>query len=108
MKWIDINEEQPKPQQRCYVICENIYKELSNGVYKEKTTKFQTMAEFIPFKTVLAEDYMDDNFSEIFDYDELKDEYFTPEGWYEWSSSADVNWQLSAKVTHWHPLFEKP
>lgn len=107
MKWIDINEEQPKPQQRCYVICENVYKELSNGIYKEKITTFQTMAEFIPFKTVLCSDYMDENYCEG-DYDEEKDDYFTPQGWYEWNSETDMNWHLSSKVTHWHPLFEKP
>jgi hypothetical protein len=108
--WIRIEDKQPNPQQRCYVICENHYQERFGGAMTDKTATFQTMAEYIPFKTVLYDDYMSEEFAsgEFGDYDEEKDEYYTPEGWYEWQSTPDIHWKLDCKVTHWMPLFEKP
>lgn len=82
--WISIEKAQPKPQQRVYVVCEN--PKHGGGVIR-----FQTIAEYIPYMTVKEED-----------------EYYTPEGFYEWQSEPEINWKISAKVTHWMPLIALP
>lgn len=98
--WIPIEEAQPKPRQRVYVVCETAY---TGGV-----VRFQTMAEYIPYMTVKEEDYMDESYAGDGDYNEDEDEYYTPEGFYEWQSEPDTNWKISAKVTHWMPLIALP
>lgn len=37
-----------------------------------------------------------------------EDEYYTPEGFYEWQSEPEMHWKISAKVTHWMPLIALP
>ena len=98
-EWIDINKEKPKPKQRVYVICEYIN---HNG----KIVHFQTMAEYIPYMTLKEEDYMHEDWAGEGDYNEEEDVYYTPEGFYEWQSSADINYLLSTKVVYWMPLFK--
>lgn len=100
--WVSIEEAQPKPQQRVYVVCENP-KYDSGGVIR-----FQTMAEYIPYMTVKEEDYMADEYAGDGDYNEEEDEYYTPEGFYEWQSEPEMHWKISAKVTHWMPLIALP
>ena len=99
--WISIEKAQPKPQQRVYIVCEN--PKHGGGVIR-----FQTMAEYIPYMTVKEEDYMSEDFAGDGDYNEEEDEYYTPEGFYEWQSEAEMNWKISAKVTHWMPLIALP
>lgn len=101
-----VNDAMPAAKQRCYVWA--IATNNVAGVLKD--TPFQTMAEYIPARTVLFEDYMDDDYcgDDFGDYDEENDCYWTREGWYEWQSETDVNYFLTAKVTHWMPLFERP
>lgn len=36
------------------------------------------------------------------------DEAYLPEGWYEANEYEDINWHVSATVTHWMPLPEPP
>ena len=99
--WISINEDQPKPKQRVYVVCE--IPKYSGGVFR-----FQTMAEYIPYMTVKESDYMAEEFQGEGDYNEERDEYYTPKGFYEWQSEPEMNWKVSAKLTHWMPLMELP
>lgn len=99
--WISIEKAQPKPQQRVYVVCEN--PKHGGGVIR-----FQTMAEYIPYMTVKEEDYMSEDFAGDGDYNEEEDEFYTPEGFYEWQSEAVTNCKISAKVTHWMPLIALP
>ena len=68
------------------------------------------MADYIPAKTVRFEDYCDKNyFNDYGDYDEENDCYWTPEGWYEYQLSTNVNFLISdGEVSHWMPLFEVP
>ena len=65
--WVSIEEAQPKPQQRVYVVCEN-------PKYGGGMVRFQTMAEYIPYMTVKEEDYMADEYQGEGDYNE-EDEY---------------------------------
>lgn len=99
--WVSVEEDQPKPQQRVYVVCEN-------PKYGGGVVRFQTMAEYIPYMTVKEEDYMADEYQGEGDYNEEEDEYYTPKGFYEWQSEPEMHWKISAKVTHWMPLIELP
>lgn len=99
--WISIENAMPKPKQRVYIVCEN-------PKYVGGIIRFQTMAEYIPYMTVKEEDYMSEEFAGDGDYNEEDDEYYTPEGFYEWQSEAEMNWKISAKVTHWMPLIALP
>lgn len=101
MKWISVEEKQPNIRERVYVVCETTR-------HDGNIRHFQTMAEYIPYMTVKEEDYMLDEYSSEGDYNEEEDEYYTPEGFYEWQSEADVNYKISAKVTHWMPLLKLP
>lgn len=99
--WVSIEDAQPNPQQRVYVVCEN-------PKYGGGVVRFQTMAEYIPPMTVKEEDYMSDEYQGEGDYNEDEDVYYTPEGFYEWQSEPEINWKISAKVTHWMPLIPLP
>jgi len=99
--WVSIEESQPKPQQRVYVVCENTS-------FKGEIFRYQTMAEYIPYMTVKEEDYMADEYHGEGDYNEEEDEYYTSEGFYEWQSEPEMHWKISAKVTHWMPLTALP
>lgn len=77
--WFSIEESQPEPQQRVYFVCEYTS-------FKGKIFRYQTMAEYIPYMTVKEEGYMADEYHGEGDYNEKEDEYYTPEGFYEWQS----------------------
>ena len=59
-------------------------------------------AYYAPDKTVEG---MDDEFS---DYDEERDKYFLPQGWYECNEFEETNWRVEFEVTHWMPLPQSP
>ena len=99
MDWISVSDQLPAAKQRVYVCV------LGEG----KKTPFQTMAEFISKRSVMFEDYCnDENWPDGGDYDEDIDDYWTPEGWYEWQSEPEINWMLGGRVTHWMPLLDLP
>lgn len=98
--WVSIEKAQPKPQQRVYVVCVNQYGRV--------VVRFQSIAEYIPYMTVKEQDYMADEYQGEGDYNEEEDEYYTPEGFYEWQSETEMHWKISAKVTHWMPLIALP
>jgi len=41
-------------------------------------------------------------------YDENTDEYYWPQGWYEWNETEETHFALPDTVTHWMPLPEVP
>lgn len=98
MNWIKTSERQPAPRQRVYVV-----------VVDEYGNKYQTMAEFIPEKTVLFVDYCNDEYCDSSgDYDEEMDCFWTPAGYYEWQHESEINFLISGQVTDWMPLFQLP
>jgi len=99
--WIPIESKFPTKKQRVYVVCKSVQ-------FNGDITWYQTMAEYIPPMEVKEEDYMSEDFYGDGDYDEEEDEYYTPEGFYEWQSESDRNWKISTEVTHWMPLFVIP
>lgn len=51
---------------------------------------------------------IDDKFPDGGDYNEEADEYYLPEGWYEWNGFEETHWQLSNKPEFWMPLPDAP
>lgn len=97
MKWISTEDKVPEPGQRVLVA----YEPFSPGKW------WTTVATYIPKFTVPEVDFMCDESWGEGDYDKERDEYFTPEGWYESNVEAETNWKLSP-VKFWMPLPEMP
>ena len=95
--WIDLKRQTPKKQQSVYIIFINPYKK-----------KMQTIATWIPYMEVLEEDFMHEDFREEGDYDEINEEYYTPEGFYERCTQDEVGYKIQGEILFWHPLFEMP
>lgn len=43
-----------------------------------------------------------------FDYDEVTDAYFVPEGWHEWGWELEFSAMPDGEVTHWMPMPKHP
>ena len=67
-----------------------------------------TVAQYVAPKTVLDEDFLDEDAEGCSEYDEEKDCYWVVEGWWENSWESETNWKLTGTVTHWMPLPEPP
>ena len=97
--WKDVREELPENAKKVIVYFKN-----------EHGKGRRTTAEYIGSKTVLADVYLDDEWSDDFaEYDEEKDCYWAPGGWYEQQEITEVNFYLGKDiVTHWQPLPAAP
>ena len=49
-----------------------------------------------------------DHADDFGEYDEDKDDYFCPEGWYENNCYEEVHFHVANEVTHWMPLPKEP
>lgn len=98
MKWISIKDRLPESNKRVFVYWKNSY---NNG----RTSP----AVYIPDKTILSEDFLDPEYCEGFEiYDEEKDCYWTPKGWYEMQYVTDMNYFISDEILYWMPLPNPP
>ncbi len=97
MKWVPVGERLPEAKQSVLVIVKHRQRHIEKACY-------------IPPKTVLAEDFLSDEFDceDAEEYDEENDCYWVKEGWWEDSWEADNNWKMSGEVTHWMPLPVQP
>ena len=95
-KWIAVTDTMPKPEQNVLAYYENSYGK--NRIVRAYHVPKNCM-EIIDF------DYWDDR---DLDYDEEKDIYYCPEGWYESNEHEEVNWRIDEAVTHWQPMPEPP
>lgn len=95
-KWIKVEERLPENTKRVMVLYRNQLKK-----------RRVTIAEYVPYRTILAEDFLTDDCPDEFyssEYDEKNDCYWTPQGWYESNYQADINWHIGEKITHWKPI----
>ena len=92
-KWIKVKNEKPSPA--IPVITFGI-----NSYGKKRTLR----AVWVP-KFFLESD---GEYSDYVDYNEEKDEYYWPEGWYERNEYDEVNWHVDHEITHWQPLPDSP
>jgi len=96
-RWIPVSERLPESLQPVFA------KVKTNGKI------FITAAQYVAPKTVLASNFLDDEYREgAEEYDEEIDDYWVVEGWWENSIEADVNWKLSGEVIAWRPLPAAP
>jgi hypothetical protein len=94
MKWISTKERMPEPGKPVLACGKNEYNK-----------KITMRACFIPeyFEEADGDNYMGDPV-----YNEEKDKFYWPKGWYEWNEYEDVNWKIDIEITYWMPLPECP
>ena len=83
--WFESNDVKPKLYKKVLV-------KLINGSGKRR----KALAEYIPEKTVIAEDFMHDYW-----IDDHPDEEYAPAGWYEMTEEHEVQYPLTGEITHW-------
>ena len=49
-----------------------------------------------------------DDESDFGEYDEERDVYYCPEGWYEWNQNEEVHWAVAETALHWQPMPAPP
>lgn len=93
-RWIPVSERFPKTRSHVIVCFKSEFGKQS-----------RTPAIYIAPRTVLAEDFLDEDYSDGFaEYDEKEDQFWTPAGFYEFQFMAEVNYFIHEEVTHWMPL----
>ncbi len=99
-RWRPVSEEPPE-QKRIFVL-------IAGKNSKGQVRRQATVAMYIGERSVLAEDWLDDDCPESFyesDYDKENDCYWTPSGFYEYQMEADRSYFISEATTHWMPIF---
>lgn len=89
LEWTLITDEMPKTKGRVLVTSEG---------YKGR--RFVQVARWVP---KYSEEATGDDSGLDHEYDEDKDEYYWPEGWYEESLESEMCWQLTSVIA-WMPL----
>lgn len=101
-RWISVRDKLPKKRTRVLVI----FKEPRFG-----GGNHIAIAEHIPARSVLAEEYLDPEHwcgedDELAEYVEDEDAYYVRENWFESNFYDDINYRISAEVIGWQPLPE--
>lgn len=94
--WIKIEDRMPQALTQVLVLCEMF---TSKGF-----KRYVSVANYIEAFTVAEEDYAADDQWGQADYDEEKDQYFAPAGWYEIENESDKWWLITEEVLAWMPL----
>lgn len=92
--WVNVDERMPPDRETVLVA----YFETNGGVCNYQRP---IRAEWVPAKTEICDT---DVWGQDGDYDEEKDEYFVPEGWYEECRFHDSSERVEGTVTHWHAI----
>ena len=94
--WCDAKTDPPENKKTVQAVCETIHH-----------TRYMCNAFYVAKHTVVAE-YSTDEYD--YEYDEERDEYYYPEGWYEKVYNCDdfCGLSIADNVTHWQPLPEPP
>lgn len=100
MKWILFEKVKPKNLQRVLVYY--------YSKYGSRYLKRVTVAEYVEPKKVLEEDFLSEDCDGFAEYDEEKDCYWTPTGFYENQYEAEDNYFISDKIVGWMLLPKAP
>lgn len=98
--WIPVSERLPKPETEVMIVCNrNGWRFIATAIHEDGT---------------LFEEYSDwlwNDIEEYGRYDEERDDYIIPEGWWEsrrFTPDDVYNCQVDCEVTHWRPMPELP
>lgn len=100
VRWIPITERLPKPETEVMIVCNGSSGQFIATAIHEDGTLFQKDSDW----------YWNDIW-EYGRYDEERDDYIIPEGWWEsrYFTPDDVyNCPVDCEVTHWMPMPELP
>ena len=99
-RWVPVEERLPKPETEVMIVCNRNGKRfIATAIYEDGT---------------LFEEDSDWCWNDIWEYgryDEERDDYIIPEGWWEsrcFTPDDVYNCRVDCKVTHWMPLPEPP
>lgn len=97
-EWISVNDSLPEREKPVLVAVKNYRGNMfvTKGMYEDGTV-------LIPNSIWLWDDY-----DEWGEYNEELDEYYVPEGWFEWNDFIENCGVIDQQVTHWMPLPEPP
>ena len=97
-KWVSVKDKMPEPEIEVFILAlRNGYEVLTTAMYEDGT--------------ISTDDSAWNWYDLDFDYDEERDVYLIPEGWWEYRhyNPDDVyNNVVDDEVTHWLPLPEPP
>ena len=89
-KWINVKDKMPIPGKKVI------------AYYKNELGKDRIiMAEYAPKFTLEADAYVEEDFTEYNDGDDV---FYLPEGWYESNEFDEINYYVEGNITHWMPL----
>lgn len=99
-RWVPVEERLPKPETEVMIVCNRNGKRfIATAIYEDGT---------------LFEEDSDWCWNDIWEYgryDEERDDYIIPEGWWEsrcFTPDDVYNCRVDCKVTHWRPMPEPP
>ena len=101
MEWIKVTDNMPVPG--IPVLAVFLDERYPDGI-KKKLVPVVVRAHWLPqwFEVAGTDD------DEQSEYNEEKDEYYVPQGWYEMNEQEETHWMLPDTVTHWMPLPQAP
>lgn len=99
-RWVPVEERLPKPETEVMIVCNRNGKRfIATAIYEDGT---------------LFEEDSDWDWNDIWEYgryDEERDDYIIPEGWWEsrcFTPDGYYNCPADCEVTHWRPMPEPP
>jgi hypothetical protein len=95
--WIPVAERLPEVGNKVLAYYIN---ELKNGRI--------VIAEYVPPKTILSEDFFDYDYDGLDEYDEDNDCFWVIPGWWEGSLEAEKIWLIASEILYWQELPEPP
>lgn len=87
-QWVSVEERLPEP---------------GEPVLLDIGKRTPIRAEWVKAKTLIA--HGDCDFGE---YDEAADDWYWPEGWYEWNEHEETHWAVTETALNWMPLPAPP
>lgn len=98
VRWVSVNDELPEPETEVLIFASrNGFPIITTGSYEDGT--------------ITTEDSSWCWYDHDFDYDEEKDSYIIPEGWWEYkhyNGDDEFNHLIDDVVTHWMPMPKPP
>lgn len=93
MEWISVKQQMPKN-------CKNVI-----ACFKNRLGKKRIVIAWYAEKYTVE---VNQDFDEYFEYDEDGDNFYLPEGWYEYSFGHDFSPFIGDRVDYWMPLPKPP